>query len=256
MTCGSEKVIPVSAKTLYTCIAVVLCFSFDVYAIDLMGPPTATHKALQVSLGLEYSYSEESVNFTDRGPIPLDTLRNVRRNTVFGRLGMGVLDYVEFFFLFGAGTLQANQIDFDTSADSLWGGGAKVTFYKRENIDLGALFQWSTFKGDETGFIDAYNLYAWEQIIVDEQHLAIGATVHMDGWRLYGGPFYYVFDGDVTIKEIGNPRHQIRPDMEEESEYGGYIGSQFDLGEAGFLAVEYVTTGEGWGAGIGLTWMF
>lgn len=131
-----------------------------------------------------------------------------------------------------------------------------MTFCRGKRIDLGALFQWSTFDGDRTGFIDAYGLNAWEGIGIDEQHFAVGATVHMDRWRLYGGPFYYVFDGDVTIKEIGNPRNQIRPDIEEESEYGGYIGAQFDLDATGFLSVEYVTTGEAWGVGIGLTRMF
>ena len=245
-----------SGKILWICIAVVLCLSVDVRAIDLMGPPTATHRALQVSLGLEYSYSEESVNVTDHGSIPPDVLKNVRRNTFFGKLGVGLFNYLEFFFRFGAGTLQANEIDFDDSADSLWGGGTKVTFYRGERIDLGALFQWSTFKGDKTGVIDVYGINAWEELGIDEQHLALGAIVQMDGWRLYGGPFYYVFDGDVTIKEIGNPRNQFRPDLEEKSEFGGYIGGRFDLGDAGFLDVEYVTTGESWGVGMGLTRMF
>jgi hypothetical protein len=131
-----------------------------------------------------------------------------------------------------------------------------VTLFSGERIDLGALFQWSIFDGDETGFIHAAGFNAREKIDVDEQHFAVGATVHMDGWRLYGGPFYYVFDGDVTIKEVGNPGNQIRPDMEEASEYGGYIGGQFELGSTGFLTVEYVTTGDGWGAGISLTRMF
>ena len=243
-------------KILWICVAALLCLSVDTYAIDLMGPPTATHKALQVSLGLEYSYSEENVKLTDNGSIPLDALKNVRRNTFFGKLGVGLFDYWEFFFRFGTGTLQANEIDFDGSTDPTWGWGTKVTFYRGERIDLGALFQWSIFDGDETGFIDASGFNAWEKIDVDEQHFAVGATVHMDGWRLYGGPFYYSFDGDVTIKEIENPWNQIRPDLEEESEYGGYIGGQFDLGATGFLTVEYISTGEAWAAGIGLTRMF
>ena len=78
----------------------------------------------------------------------------------------------------------------------------------------------------------------------------------MDGWRLYGGPFYYVFDGDVTIKESGRPLNQIRPDLEEGSEYGGYIGGQFDLGAATYLTIGYTNTGEGWGIGLGLSRMF
>jgi hypothetical protein len=246
----------VSGKILWICIAVILCLTVDTQAIDLKGPPTATHKPLQLSLGLEYSYSEENVQFTDHGAIALDSLNNVRRNTFFGKLGVGLLDYWELFFRLGAGTLQANEIDFDGSTDPLWGWGTKVTFFRGEGIDLGLLFQWTIFDGETTGFIDACGFNAWEKIDVDEQHFAVGATVHMDGWRLYGGPFYYVFDGDLTIEEIGNPSNQIRPDVEEEAEYGGYIGAQFDLGAMGSLMVEYSSTGEVWGAGIGLTWMF
>ncbi|MHC4704735.1 MAG: hypothetical protein ACYTFQ_29665, partial [Planctomycetota bacterium] len=67
-----------------------------------------------------------------------------------------------------------------------------MTFFRGEGIDLGLLFQWTIFDGETTGFIDACGFNAWEKIDVDEQHFAVGATVHMDGWRLYGGPFYYV----------------------------------------------------------------
>ena len=211
---------------------------------------------MQVSFGIEYSYSEENVRFTDHGVIVLDRLNNVRRNTLYGKLGVGLLDYLEFFFRIGTGNLQANEIGFDGSTDPLFGGGAKVTFYRSESVDLGALFQLSSFDGEETGFIEAAGFNAREEIRIDEQHLAIGGTIYMDGWRLYGGPFYYVFDGDVTITEIADAAHKIRPDVEEESEFGGYIGGQFDLGSAGFVNVEYVTTGEAWGVGIGLTWMF
>jgi len=246
----------VSGKILWICIAVILCLSVDTYAIDLMGLPTATHRPLQVSFGLEYSYSEENGQFTDRQSVALDELNNIRRNAFVGKLGVGLLDDLEVSFYVGTATLQANDIDFDDSTDPLRGVGTKVTFYRGERIDLGALFQWSIFEGDETGFIDAAGFNAWQKIDVDEQHFAVGATMHMDGWRLYGGPFYYVFDGDVTITEIAGAARKIRPDLEEQSEYGGYVGGQFDLAAAGFLAVEYVYTGECWGIGVGLSWMF
>ncbi len=245
-----------SEKILWICIAVILCLSVDMYAIDLMGPPTVTHKVLQVSLGLEHSYSEENVQLAGYSPSTLDKLNDVRRNTVYGKLGVGLLYNCEFFFRIGAATLKASEIDFNGSTDPVLGWGTKVTFYRGKRIDLGALFQWSMFEGKETGFMDAWGFNALEKINVDEQHFAVGATVNMDGWRLYGGPFYYVFKGDITIKEIARPSNQIGPDMEEESEYGGYIGGQFDLGATSYLTVEYVNTGEGWGIGVGLTRMF
>jgi hypothetical protein len=251
-----EKEIRVSGKILWICIAVILCLSIDTYAIGFMGPPAATHRPLQVSFGLEYSYSEENIMWEDHGATGVEALNNVRRNTLLGKLGVGLLDYWEVSFHVGTATLQANDIDFDGSTDPLRGLGTKVTFYRGERIDLGALFQWSIFEGDETGFIDTAGFNAWEEIDVDEQHFVVGATMRMDGWRLYGGPFYYVFDGDVTIIEIAGAAHKIRPDLEEESEYGGYIGGQFDLGATESLAVEYVYTGEGWGIGVGLSWMF
>jgi len=245
-----------SGRILWTCVAVMSCLSVDVYAIDLMGPPTATLEPLQFSLGLEYSHSEENIQITDHGSIALEKLNNVRRNTFFGKLGVGLLDNWECFFRVGTATLEANEIDFDASTDPPWGWGTKVTFYRSERIDLGALFQWSIFNGDEAGFLDAWGFNAREEIDIDEQHFAIGATVNMDGWRLYGGPFYYVFDGDVTITPFGDPGNKIRPDVGEESLYGGYIGGQFDLGATGSLAVEYICTGEGWGVGLGLSRKF
>ena len=78
------------ARFRVVCIAVVLRLSVAVPAIGLMGPPAATHKALQVSLGLEYSYSEENVKLTDQGSIPLDGLSDVERNTSSGNLGVGL----------------------------------------------------------------------------------------------------------------------------------------------------------------------
>lgn len=102
-----------SGRILWICIAVILFSSVDMYAIDLMGPPTATHRALQLSLGLEYSYSEENVMLTDHGSITPGSLKNVRRNAFSGRLAVGLRDYLELFFRLGAGTLQADQIDFD-----------------------------------------------------------------------------------------------------------------------------------------------
>ncbi|MHC4704734.1 MAG: hypothetical protein ACYTFQ_29660 [Planctomycetota bacterium] len=92
-----------SGKILWICIAVILCLTVDTQAIDLKGPPTATHKPLQLSLGLEYSYSEENVQFTDHGAIALDSLNNVRRNTFFGKLGVGLLDYWEYGSTLGVG---------------------------------------------------------------------------------------------------------------------------------------------------------
>ncbi len=243
-------------RRLWICTTVVLCLAVDTYGIDFMGPPTATHEALQMSLGLEYSYSEENVQFTDSGSSTPNSIDDIRRNVFSGKLGVGLHEYAEVFFRLGAGTLRADLIEFDGNTDPIWGGGAKVTLHKGKRIDLGALFQWNTFDGETRGFIDAYGINAREEIKIDEQHVALGATVHMDGWRFYGGPFYYTFDGDVTIKEIGNTSNQIRPDMEEESEFGGYIGAQFDLAAETVLSVEYIYTGEGSAVGTGLSWKF
>ena len=239
-----------------TCVVAILRLSVDTFAINLMGPPTVTHEALQVSIGLEYSYSEENLELSDHGVTGLNKLNDVRNNELIAKLGVGLLYNWELFLCVGTSALRINEIDFDGSTDFVRGIGTKVTFYRSDRFDLGALFQWSIYGGDETGFTDAVGYYAEETIDVDEQHIAIGATMHMDGWRLYGGPFYYVFDGDVTIKEAGRPANQVRPDLEEGAEYGAYVGGQFDLGETTYLTVGYTNTGEGWGMGIGLSRMF
>lgn len=238
------------------CVVMSLCLGVDAYAISMIGPPTATHKPLQISLGLEQYHSEENLGFEDHGVTGVETLKDVRRNMLVGKLGVGLTEYLELILCFGSATLRANELHFDDRTNPLWGGGTRVTIYRSDKIDLGASFQWTTVVGEESGYMDAAGFYAWEQIIVDEQHFAIGPTMQMDGWRLYGGPFYYVLDADVTIKESVNPRNQIRPDLEEESEFGGFIGGQFDLGAEGHLTIEYANTSEGWGLGIGFSRKF
>jgi len=245
-----------SVPGLWICTTAILCLAVDAHGIDLMGPPTATHEARQISIGVEYSYSEENVQFTDSGSSTPNSIDDMRRSIFVGRVGVGLHDRAELFFRLGTGTFRADVIEFDDSTDPVWGGGTKITLQKGERIDLGALFQWNTFDGETTGFIDAYGINAREKIRVNERHFALGATVDMEGWHLYGGPFYYTLEADVTIKEITNPRNQIRPDMEEESEFGGYIGAQFDLAAETALSIEYIYTREGSAVGTGLSWKF
>jgi len=234
----------------------VLILGSDVLAIDLMGPPRATHKARQWSLGFDYWHSEEDVQLTDQSLADMDSIDDFEIDGYFGRLGLGFLDQLEAFVRIGAADVTAEDIDFESNGDFAWGWGTKATLFEGERIDWGALFQWTVYECDDSGVIHAYRLMGTQELNVDVVQVAFGPTVEMDGWRLYGGPFYYSFDADMTVTETGGGATKLLPDLEEEAEIGGYVGGQFDLGEMGRLTVEYANTGRGWAVGASLRWLF
>ena len=96
-----------SGRILWTCVAVMSCLSVDVYAIDLMGPPTATLEPLQFSLGLEYSHSEENIQITDHGSIALEKLNvTPHSGAIFSFWGSGGMFPVWMYCLSACATVE------------------------------------------------------------------------------------------------------------------------------------------------------
>ncbi len=57
---------------------------------------------------------------------------------------------------------------------------------------------------------------------------------------VYGGPFLHFIDGegDATIDGV-----DISVDLEEDSNFGGFVGARVDLSENTTLGIEYQLTG-------------
>ncbi|MHC4266400.1 MAG: hypothetical protein ACYSUK_10775, partial [Planctomycetota bacterium] len=152
----------------------------------------------------------------------------------------------------GKGEIDSTQTGgFEGSTEFSWGFNLKNTFYHGETVDWGAMIQmtWSSTEDtvDVSGvgpvdaeFDDAYDL-----------QVAIGPTVDMGGWKLYGGAFYYMMDADLKLSQpaFGLP---TSADVEESDSFGGFVGAQFNIMENTDLIVEYSMGKDSANFGLGL----
>jgi len=115
----------------------------------------------------------------------------------------------------------------------------------------------------ETGEIkDVSGSGPWKDTVrIDtyEVLLAVGPTVDMGGWKLYGGPFYYHFSGEYQFTRNFLELNRVdleKADIEEDGNFGGYIGTVFDIAEGSDLIAELCFTTDGWGLGAGIAQKF
>ena len=155
-------------------------------------------------------------------------------------------------------------LNFDN--DFAWGWGTKITFAKRESIDWGVAFQmnWLDASWSQT---DSDADESWKQTVDIEAFdllLAVGPTVDMGGWQVYGGPFFYYLSGDadathkttaVVVPGDTFWSGKASGDLKADSNLGGYIGAQLDLEQNWNMAVEFSFI-DGWGLGAGIVRRF
>jgi len=177
---------------------------------------------------------------------------------------------------------------FDGDYGFAYGFGTKYTFWEQmEGLTWGVLFQmkwinsedtlsgtWSESVGDDAWEVGAYN----NDVELDyyEMQIAVGPTWQaMEGLCIYGGPFLHIVSGDLddkwneTYADYDNAQGTGSPlsgpftdagkesaDLEEESTFGGYVGTQLDVTEQFKAFAEVMFTGDAWGLGIGGGWVF
>jgi len=199
-------------------------------------------------------------------------------NMIFANLGYGVSDKLEVFLRLGMADFDAN--DMDGNYEFAYGLGAKATFYEEGNLKLGALFQmtWAKADGDfyeekrivKKDEISGINLIdetigttsTWE-IDYYQLKFAVGPTYKLtEDFSIYGGPFYHLVSGDYDMERSGekievdrsstphitvtdtNYSEERSGDIEEQSNFGAYIGAQVDLAKNLPLCIEYQFTGD------------
>ena len=230
-------------------------------ALAPMGTPTAGLKQGQFRAGVDYSFSETDLEL--KWSDATDTIKDLQSNGIWANLGYGLADMWEAFVRLGAANGEFDKIEtaegdedvgFDGDYGFSFGFGTKYTFWQQqENLNWGTLFQINWLNTEDkilTG--DDEDGASESKVEVDayEIQIAVGPNWKAtDSLSIYGGPFLHFLNGDLdTEDETG--------DLEQESEFGGYVGSQVDLAENTSLYGELQFTGDAWAFGTGIAWKF
>lgn len=271
-------------------VLVAVC-GVSAFAVEFLGTPTTELNKGQWSIGGEYTYSTQDLDDTkdkgagtvfDAGGDVADTyswsakmkIHDFNVNRYYAVLSYGLTEDWQVSVKLGLTDVKAKNyyeddpedgwdgINYDN--DFSWGIATKYTFLRQESIDWGisAQMNWVTASFDETyrevGYSDKYT----EDIDGFDVLVAVGPTVDMGGWKLYGGPFFYYLDGDADYKYtevedgVGSLIEKGSYDVEAASNFGGFIGAQFSLAENTALTTEFSGTGDGWAIGTGITFKF
>ena len=229
----------------------VLGLAGTALALGPLGPPTAGLKTGKFSVAGEYAFSDSDVE------VEGETLKGLESNIFLGQLGYGISDDWEVYGLLGAADHEIDDLDpLDFSYDFAYGFGTKYTFAKGEKLSWGALFEMGWRSGDDS--IDVGVDSADVDFDYFEMFIAVGPTWKVsECFRIYGGPFFYMLDGDIEIEgTIEGEAFDVSGDMEEESEFGGYVGAEWDLSANACLYGEVQFTSDMTVYGGGIAWKF
>ena len=215
---------------------VFLC-SGPAWALSYMGSPASNVEQGELFLGFDYSRCEVDFEFRNGGMSGM--LTDVDSDLYLGRAGLGLSDGFEVFGRFGMGEIEELGNEF------MWGLGTRVTFIEKDDIRWGALFQLTTLNADENGNVGGRRLAG--DLDVYEYQLAIGPTFNN---TVYLGPFAHFVDGDADLAGFGSV------DIEQESEFGFYIGVMWELGNNTTLNIEFQGTDDAKLGAIGLVHKF
>ena len=275
---------------------IVAMMSTSAFGVGFLGTPTAELDKGQWNVGANFTYistdlaktkwSEVQQEFdaagdlvdsdTDSGKLSISD-NNVQR--YYGTIGYGITDVWEAYVQLGIADVKVrvkgeggdewHGLNLDN--DFAWGWGTRYTFYEQDNIRWGASLQmnwldtsWDDKWTEDEEIGEAVTEVACKENIDYSSYdllIAVGPTVDMGGWSLYGGPFYYMVSGDFTRTEtctwdVGSSREKNDGDLEEDSNFGGFVGAQIGLKENCNLTTEISFTSDGMAIGAGVAWAF
>jgi hypothetical protein len=270
-------------------------------AFALIGTPTAGLEKGKWSVGANYTYSSQDldktkidydwswVDYLPDGTVDDSAsgsssykleIRNLNTNLYYGRLGYGLMDQWEVYGQVGLADVKAeskseggtrwygNNLDNELA----WGLGTKYTFAKKGKIDWGAGLQLNWYSNsvsdcfsETTDYGEGYTeTDTWEETTdIDTLGIlvAVGPTIDMGGWKLYGGAVYQLLTASYDYDENGSwlgsdDYYGTWTDKDsgdyDSSSFGGYIGAQVGVYKNWNMAVELLGTNDGWGAGAGI----
>jgi hypothetical protein len=250
-------------------------------ALDPMGPPTADLRQGQFEEGIEYSYGTMDLElnegtwiehldglFYDAGDADSLTLKNFKTNKAYFNIGYGIIDGLDAFLRLGGATAKFGDSiwedaeEFDNNADLAVGCGIKATFYEDDKLKLGGLVQasWAEFDGQ----LNAAHWAAADlvEMSVTEIQVAVGPTYKLaDNISIYGGPFFHFVVGDLDdefsqASDGGLLTSKYSWELDESSNFGGYIGAKVDIAEDLSFNIEYQQTESADALSVGFVWRF
>ncbi len=251
-------------------------------ALDPLGPPIATLEAGQFSLGLDYSRSSmdsQLINgkwtdstygsFEGAGKSISLTLEDFEQSSSYVNFGYGIdygweafirLNYTKAEF---SNSLTPKGDKFESDSVPAFGGGIKATFYETEDLIIGGIAQANMVHYNGQRNVSDWYLPDFVETDIIEIQFTMGASYMLiDGIWIYGGPIIHFINGEFTNISIteaetgGLTLTEYTWDIEEDSMYGGYIGTQLDLGDYYSLSIEYQLTGSANALGAGFVMRF
>ncbi|MBL7185056.1 MAG: hypothetical protein ISS70_01920 [Phycisphaerae bacterium] len=281
---------------LVVALMVVSMCSSVVVALPPMGPPKAMVGQDQWTVGVGFSHGEVDLDTRGTGredegfgffaPVSdKHEIENLTTNIILGSLGFGISDSWDVFVSVGAadaedditeelagGAVGNRYTGFDSSYEIAYGFGSRATFWEDGDITWGGLFQilWQNPDGsvDLGAFTDpiartgAFTLTGDAELDFWELQVAVGPTWEGDNFRVYGGPFLHIVDGDIDIDTAGVDaadapwRVVSSGEVEEASRFGGYAGAQWLMSENTIANLEIQVTADAWAVGLGAVWKF
>jgi hypothetical protein len=252
------------------------------FALSFMGPPTAELNRGQFSVGYIYSYSVQDldkvsenwsvindgvITSTGKDQLKIEDL-SVQRHYI--GINCGLMDWWEIYGRIGLSDVkgdvhlfgQEQESGYNFDNDFAGGWGTKITFKKNDTVAWGASLHmnWLDTSTSTTEYIfgsgvrkDNVNIRTYDIL------LAVGPTINMGGWKLYGGPFYYSLDGHYDREQNLFGLNYIEKEdanIQEGSDFGAFVGAVVDLSENSDLTTELSFTSEGWALGTGIAKKF
>jgi len=252
-------------------LVIVTVSNSAVLALSPMGPPKALLGQDQWDIGIEYGHQSmdlEAVgNVTEIQVSPLfvavekvkHNINDLKSNIVMARAGYGLNDNWDAFVRLGLADAKGDieQVYPDRARDEF--KGYDGSFWQDEELSWGGLFQIAWLEPDDSSIslVGDSEFSGDAEIDIREVQIAIGPTWRVgEGIHIYGGPFLHFVDGDLDISartvDMGTEiLMEVEADIEEESQFGGYVGAHLDVDENTSCFIECQLTGDAWGIGLG-----
>ena len=235
-------------------------------AVAPIGPPVASLAEGQYAVGLGYAMVDLETCF-DVGGFGLGAVRKAKQNAevqaYYGKIGYGISDTWCASVTLGMSGVEADAdgipvggSDFDGDDKFMYGLTTKKTLHDNgSDTKWGAAFQYmrgrskdtlstnTTFGNGTLNIGPATISLDWYLV-----QLAAGPSIQVNpDVCVYGGPYLMFLDGHLR----SNTGPEV--ELEQNIELGGFIGTMINLGGNAGLNLEFLFSGQSWGAGIGAT---
>ena len=239
---------------------IIVCVSNSaVFALSPMGPPKALLGQDRWDIGIEYGHQTMDLEAVGTvSEIQLDPLfvspaikgrhniEDLKSNIVMARAGYGINDNWDAFVRLGLADAQGdieqqlpdNAIPdsyegYDGSFGFAYGFGTRATFWQDDEVSWGGLFQITWLEPDDSSIT-----------LSDDPEFTGDAEIDIREVQIADISSRTVDMGTEILMETSG-------DIEEDSQFGGYVGAHLDVDENTSCFIEYQLTGDAWGIGIG-----